>query len=192
LRSGRIAAVQPNIAASTAAQTIGCERQVIVPGLIDIHTHAGREKEDAALCLARRASRRWSMRVRRAPIASTRSWRIAKRRRRGCACSSTSGEGIIPEGDLMDIANVDVAATRAAIQRHRDVIVGIKARLSKNVAGNNDIEALRRAQVIARELDIPIMITWARPCRASPTSSRAQAGRHRHAHLRAAAECGLR
>ncbi len=40
----------------------------------------------------------------------------------------------------MDLANVDVAATRAAIERHRDVIVGIKARLSKNVAGRTTLK----------------------------------------------------
>jgi dihydroorotase len=67
-------------------------------------------------------------------------------------------KGIIPEGDLMDLANVDVAAARAAIERHRDVVVGIKARLSKNVAGSNDLEALKRAQSVARPLGIPIMI----------------------------------
>src|SRR4029077_12687919 len=67
-------------------------------------------------------------------------------------------KGIIPEGDLMDLANVDVTAMRAAIERHRDVVVGIKARLSKNVAGSNDLEALKRAQSVARPLGIPIMI----------------------------------
>jgi dihydroorotase len=67
-------------------------------------------------------------------------------------------KGIIPEGDLMDLANVDVAAARAAIERHRDVVFGIKARLSKNVAGSNDVEALKRAQSVARPLGIPIMI----------------------------------
>jgi len=69
-----------------------------------------------------------------------------------------SKKGIISEGDLMDLGNVDVAATRAAIERHRDVIVGIKARLSKNVAGNNDLEALKRAQSVAQPLGVPIMI----------------------------------
>ena len=58
-------------------------------------------------------------------------------------------KGVIPEGDLMDLANVDAGAMRAAIERHRGVIVGIKARLSKNVAGKNDLEALRRAQSVA-------------------------------------------
>src|SRR5262245_18740066 len=52
IRGGKIAAVQPNIAASAAAETIDAAGKLVVPGLIDIHTHAGREKEDPGLCLA--------------------------------------------------------------------------------------------------------------------------------------------
>ena len=37
-------------------------------------------------------------------------------------------------------------------------VVGIKARLSQNVAGKNDVEALRRAQQVAKPLNIPVMI----------------------------------
>jgi dihydroorotase len=35
---------------------------------------------------------------------------------------------------------------RGAMGRHRDFIIGVKARLSNNVAGANDLEPLRRAQ----------------------------------------------
>jgi dihydroorotase len=44
------------------------------------------------------------------------------------------------------------------VLRNRDVVVGIKARLSNNVAGANDLEALRRAQAVAAPLGIPVMI----------------------------------
>ena len=47
---------------------------------------------------------------------------------------------------------------RGAIARHRDVIVGVKARLSNNVAGTNDLEALRRAQEAAAPFNLPVMI----------------------------------
>jgi len=158
IKGGRIAAVQPNISTSSAAETLDAGGKLVVPGLIDIHTHAGREKEDAALCLAdgvtslvdagSQGSDRIDEVVAIAKAAPTRMRVLI----------NVGKKGIIPEGDLIDLANVDVAATRAAIERHRDVIVGIKARLSKPVAGKNDVPALTLAQQIARPLNIPIMI----------------------------------
>jgi dihydroorotase len=158
IKGGKIVAVRPNIAASSAAETVDAGGKLVVPGLIDIHTHAGREKEDAALCLAdgvtslvdagSQGSDRIDEVVAIAKAAPTRMRVLI----------NIGKKGIIPEGDLMDLANVDVAATRAAIERHRGVVVGIKARLSKNVAGKNDVDALKLAQQVARPLNVPIMI----------------------------------
>src|SRR5262245_63814042 len=158
IKGGKIAAVRPGIAASSAAETIDATGKLVVPGLIDIHTHAGREKEDAGLCLADGvtalvdAGSAGSNAIEDVVAVA----KAAPSRMR--VLINLSKKGVIPEGDLMDPANVDVAATRAAIERHRDVIVGIKARLSKNVAGANDVPALKLAQQIARPLNIPIMI----------------------------------
>src|SRR2546428_10410266 len=58
----------------------------------------------------------------------------------------------------MDLSLADVAMARGAIARHRDVIIGIKARLSANVAGTDDLEALRRAQDAAAPFQLPVMI----------------------------------
>ena len=168
IKGGKIAAVRPNIAASSAAETVDAGGKLVVPGLIDIHTHAGREKADAALCLAdgvtslvdagSQGADRIDEVVAIAKAAPTRMRVLI----------NIGRKGIIPEGDLMDLANVNVAAARAAIERHRDVIVGIKARLSKNVAGANDLEALRRAQAVARPLGVPIMIHMGQTVSALP------------------------
>ncbi len=158
IAGGKIAAVQPDIAASAAAETIDAAGKIVVPGLIDIHTHAGREKEDGALCLADGVTSLVDAGSAGAEgiDAVVAVARQAPNRMR--VFINIGRKGIIPDGDLMDLANVDVAAARAAIERHRDVVVGIKARLSKNVAGKNDLEALKRAQSVARPLGIPIMI----------------------------------
>src|SRR5450432_3423381 len=50
IAGGRIVAVEPNIAAS-ARQTIDARGKIVAPGLIDIHTHAGRSKEGPPMCL---------------------------------------------------------------------------------------------------------------------------------------------
>src|SRR6059036_3050668 len=58
----------------------------------------------------------------------------------------------------MDINRADVALARAAIMRNREIIAGVKARLSNNVAGANDYEVLRRAQDVASSFNLPVMI----------------------------------
>jgi dihydroorotase len=65
--------------------------------------------------------------------------------------------GILPEGDTMDLRLADVAAAKAAIARNLDVVVGVKARLTKGVA-SDDFEVLRRAQEVATSFGLPVMI----------------------------------
>jgi dihydroorotase len=66
--------------------------------------------------------------------------------------------GILPDGDTMDLARADVDAARNAIANNREFIVGVKARLSRDVAGANDYEVLRRAQEVATAFALPVMI----------------------------------
>src|SRR6202035_351481 len=64
--------------------------------------------------------------------------------------------GVTAQGELLDIAAADIDAARRAIARHRDRIVGIKVRLSQTVAGEHDLEAVRRARLAAGPL--PVML----------------------------------
>ena len=69
----------------------------------------------------------------------------------------------------MDIRRADVGAAKDAIARNRDVIVGVKARLSKEVAGANDVEVLRRAQEVASSFNLPVMIHMGQTVSPLPT-----------------------
>src|SRR5580704_16739781 len=50
IANGRIAAIGANL--HSDAETIDATGKLVVPGLIDIHTHTARSKEAAPLCLA--------------------------------------------------------------------------------------------------------------------------------------------
>src|SRR3981189_2625130 len=51
IAGGRIAAVEANVAGD-AGETLDARGKIVVPGLLDIHTHAARVKDGPALCLA--------------------------------------------------------------------------------------------------------------------------------------------
>src|SRR5207302_5833779 len=50
IAGGKIVEVAANIA-TAAAETIDARGKIVAPGLIDIHTHAGRSKEGPPMCL---------------------------------------------------------------------------------------------------------------------------------------------
>src|SRR5215467_12864971 len=50
ISGGRIAAVKANITGD-AAETLDARGKLVVPGLLDIHTHTARVNEGPALCL---------------------------------------------------------------------------------------------------------------------------------------------
>jgi dihydroorotase len=157
IAGGRIAAVEANIAAD-AAETIDARGKVVVPGLLDIHTHAARVKDGPALCLADGvtgfvdAGSQGADRINET-IAVARS-----APQLGRVLINIGRAGILPNGDTMDINRADVGAARAAIAKNRDVIAGVKARLSRDVAGANDYEVLRRAREVVTPFNLPVMI----------------------------------
>jgi dihydroorotase len=158
IAGGRIAAVEPDIASYGATEMVDARGKLVVPGLIDIHTHAARAKDTPALCLLDGvtsfidAGTYGADRIEET-VANARAAPNLGRVLINIARPGTQGSG-----ELMDISRADVPAVRDAIARHRDIIVGIKARLSYNVAGANDVEALKRAQDVATPLNLPVMI----------------------------------
>jgi len=157
ISGGRIAAVERSIS-SDAADTIDARGKLVVPGLLDIHTHVARSAEGPSLVLQDGVTGWIDAGTQGADhIADT----IAIARtspQPGRVLINIGRAGLLPEGDTMDLARADVAAARQAIAQHRDFIVGVKARLSRDVAGANDYEVLRRAQEVASSFGLPVMI----------------------------------
>ena len=157
---GRIAAVGTNIAGSSA-QSVNGQGKLVVPGLIDIHTHAGRSAESPSLLLKDGVTGWIDAGTQGADhigdvVAVARSSSLQGQQ--GRALINIGRAGLLTEGDTMDLARADVSAARDAIMRNREYIVGVKARLSRDVAGQNDYEVLRRAQEVAKSFNLPVMI----------------------------------
>ena len=158
IAAGRIAAVEASIGAD-ASETIDARGKIVAPGLIDIHTHAGRSKEGPPMCLQDGVTG-W---VDAGSGGADNIDQIAAVARGapqlGRALVNIARTGVVtPTGELHDINQANVALAQGAIARNRDVVVGVKARLSNNVAGANDLEALRRAQEAAAPFNLPVMI----------------------------------
>ena len=137
--AGRIAAIEPNIAADLAADVIDARGKLVTPGLIDLHVHvatpelppgallrdgvtsmvdggsAGADNIDALVRVAEAAPNRVRIFLN---IART---------------------GVASPGELLDIAAADVDAAKQAMARHRPWIAGVKVRLSQSVAGDRDL-----------------------------------------------------
>jgi dihydroorotase len=155
IAGGKIAAVEANIAGD-ATETIDARGKIVAPGLIDIHTHAGRSKEGPPMCLQDGVTG-W---VDAGSGGADNMDAIAAVARGapqiGRCLVNIARTGVAPGGELNDLSRADVDLARGAIARNRDVVIGVKARLSAVVTGPNDLEALRRAQAAAG--DLPVMI----------------------------------
>jgi dihydroorotase len=157
IAGGRIAAVQANIGGD-AAETIDARGRLVVPGLIDIHTHAGRTPEGPRLILGDGVTGFVDAGSQGADHIADVVNVVKNAPQPGRALINIGRAGILPEGDTMDINRADVGLAREAIMRNRDIIAGVKARLSRDVAGMNDYEVLRRAQEAATSFNLPVMI----------------------------------
>jgi dihydroorotase len=158
ISGGRIASIEASIAAD-ATETIDARGKLVTAGLIDIHTHAGRSKEGPPMCLQDGvtgwidAGTGGADNIDAVAAIARGAPQIGR-----CLVNIARTGVIAPGGELHDINAANVAMAKAAIVRNRDVVVGVKARLSDNVTGANDLEALRRAQEVATAFNLPVMI----------------------------------
>lgn len=159
IRGGRIARIAAGIPTSAARAVIDARGRLVMPGLVDLHVHTDAELTPA-WCLGTGVTAMADGGTYGADNVDTglALARAAKSRVRLLLNLGRSGlNGLGAVGELLDLANADVAAARRAVEAHRDLVAGIKIRLSKNAAGANDLEAVRRARQITAPLGLTVM-----------------------------------
>lgn len=158
IANGVVVSVAPAIAVG-GAKLLDASGKLVVPGLIDIHTHATVDPASPALILADGVTS-WI----------ETGWQGAYTVDSGIAAvkaaPQTAGlllnmgrNGVVMgAGDTADLELADVGAARAAIAANRKYVVGVKVRLSRNITGEHDLEVLRRAQQVTESFGIPVMV----------------------------------
>ena len=167
IAGGRIAAVEADIPAGSA-EVVDARGRFVVPGLIDVHTHYAREPEGPRICLEDGVTAWVDAGSAGADDIDPQVVVARAAPQQGRILVNIGRAGILPGGDTMDLDLADVDAARSAIERHRDIVVGVKARLTEGVAAD-DVEVLRRAQAAASAFGLPVMIHMGQT--ASPLST---------------------
>ena len=149
-----------------ASQVIDAKDRIVTPGLIDMHVHIfwgvshyGIEPDPYCInkgvttAVDAGSAGAWT-------FPALRRYIIDKSNTRLLAFLNISSTGMVaPEvGELEDIRYANVQKAIEVCQENRDIIVGIKVRLSKSYAANNVIESLKSAIKAAEALDLPVMV----------------------------------
>lgn len=156
IRSGRIAAVRQEIPPADASQVIDAAGRIVTPGLVDLHVHA--TNDIPAFALSTGVTAMVDAGTRGADDVADRVAMVRDAPNRVRVLLNLARVGVTTPGELLNFETADVAAAQRAIDAHRDIVVGVKVRVSRGVAGARDVEALMRAKAVAAPFKIPLMV----------------------------------
>src|SRR5215470_4899222 len=166
VKDGKIAQVAPDIRADGSLNVISAKGRIVTPGLIDVHVHVFEGVGPTGVnadqyCLGRGVTTA-------VDAGSAGYFSIAGLRQYVIKPSATRLYAMIDigaRGTLMGLAgnysNLDwlnPQATARAADANKPDVVAIKVRLSKEITGPNDLEALKRALEAAELCQLPLMV----------------------------------
>jgi len=162
----KVAAVERSIAESSADEVLDASDMIVAPGLVDLHVHVywgvghyGIEPDPTQVAqgvttaVDAGSAGAWT-------FPAFRRYVIERSATRLYALLNISSMGMISPkiGELEDLRWADVEEAVAAGRLNRDRILGIKVRLSRPLAADHDVAALKRAIEAAEALDSFVMI----------------------------------
>ena len=170
IRDGKVARIAGNIAESEARQVLDARKMIVTPGLIDIHVHVYDGVAPLGIpadpnCIAKGATTvvdAGSAGAHTFPGFKQYVVRMVETRVYALLNISVVGQSTLsdgnPFGELLDLRYANPKLTIRTIEQNRDVILGVKVRLSKSIAGENDLRALGLAKEAADAVGLPLMV----------------------------------
>ncbi|MBM3728035.1 MAG: amidohydrolase/deacetylase family metallohydrolase [Acidobacteria bacterium] len=170
IRGTKVARVAENIPLSEARLVLDARGRIVTPGLIDIHVHVYDGVAPLGIpadpnCIAKgvttavdagSAGAHTFPGLRRMVIntAATRLYALLNISVVGQSTLSDDN----PWGELLDLRYANPKLAIRTIEQNRDVILGVKIRLTRNIAGDHDLEALKLAREASDAVGLPLMV----------------------------------
>jgi len=164
ITDNRIAHIAADITPMSARDVLDARGKIVTPGLVDIHVHVYHGVAIVGIEADVNGIARGVTTVVDAGSAGAttfpgfRRYVIERSVTRVFALLNISTIGLVAGNELSDLANVDSRAAVRVIEENRDVILGIKVRMTPGTAKNQDLEALRRARDAADMAGVPLMV----------------------------------
>jgi dihydroorotase len=166
--AGRVSAVGDGLARAGAAEVIDCAGRIVAPGMIDLHVHVFWGVSHYGIapdphCVAHGVTTAVDAGSAGADtFPGFRRYVIDVSATRLFAQLNISSQGMLTReiGELDDIRYASVPRALATIEQHRDVILGVKVRLSRRtiVGEAAGIRPLHLAREAADAAGLPIMV----------------------------------
>jgi len=167
-RDGRVSAVGANLSHDDASELVDAAGRYVIPGMIDVHVHVFEGVSHYGIppdptCLAKGATTVVDAGSAGADtFPGFRKYVIDVSETRVLAQLNISSQGMLTQeiGEFTIPEYANVAKAYAMIERHRDVILGVKVRLTRHslVSEASGMSPLHRAREAADGAGLPIMV----------------------------------
>lgn len=169
ITGSRITRLEPSIPEATARHVLDARGRIVTPGLIDVHVHVYDGVAPLGIpadpnCIAKGVTTvvdAGSAGAHTFPGMLRNVIRVVDTRVYALLNISVVGQSTLsddnPWGELLDLRYANPKLAIRTIERNRDAILGIKVRLTRNIAGEHDLAALKLAREAADAVGLPLM-----------------------------------
>ena len=166
IANGMIESVEKEISLDQARQTIDASGLIVTPGMIDLHVHVYKGVSHYGIDADAHSLAHGVTTVLDAGSSGADTFEGFRRyvvnvsATRIFALLNISSLGIVSPmvGELEDIRYANVEKAIEVIERNRDIIQGVKVRLSRSIVGKNGMEPLLLVKRVSEAVKMPMMV----------------------------------